>query len=93
MSEASAAGRHRHKKHASYFNERENIKTYITEHVEDYRGVCEHLDPEDFVLELGCAGGVTTSLAGQTVTLAVGNFSLSMRILLSPPDSMRSLQV
>ena len=46
---------------------------WITEHDEDYRAVAtQELRKEDCFLELGCAGGVTTILAGKRCKFAVG---------------------
>jgi SAM-dependent methyltransferase len=70
---AASAGRHRHKKHAGYFEARQHIQIWVTEHVQDYRAVAEReLGPEDAVLELGCAGGLTTALAASRALCAVG---------------------
>ena len=45
----------------------------MTEHVQDYRAVAEReLGPDDAVLELGAAGGLTTALAASRAASAVG---------------------
>merc|ERR1712086_801468 len=68
-----AAARHRHKKHSAYFEERAGVTVWVTEHVEEYRAVAEReLHPSDCVLELGCAGGVTTAAAGRHAAVSCG---------------------
>lgn len=68
-----STSKHRHKNHAGYFTVRSHIRVWVTEHVEDYRQVAKsELRFSDAALELGCAGGATTAVAGKVASWSIG---------------------
>ena len=68
-----ASNSHRRNQHGRYFEMRRRVTVWVTEHVDEYRAVATtELARDDVVLELGCAGGVTTVLAARVCRLAVG---------------------
>ena len=67
---------------------------WVTEHVEEYRAVAEReLHPSDCLLELGCAGGVTTAAAGKNAAVSCGVDKNSSERVLQKQASLCTTQV
>ncbi|KNC81935.1 hypothetical protein SARC_05764, partial [Sphaeroforma arctica JP610] len=57
----------------STLKDRNACPVIVAESISDYRScIASHVRPEDYVIEIGCASGVTTSRLANHCKLAVG---------------------